>query len=556
MKNWGIYYRLLFLVAISLLAFVGMGLYGIANTRSTFDWVRQVNGTAQDFQRSAKEISDPLHRVRELTLTMVLAPDHALREKLNAAQEEESHRLDETLARWPVEQMDAGERAAFEKLRTAWVDYKKLKDYTIDRTLKGFREEAFINAIDTAARQFAFAIAQLESWQAVKIGGAQAVYREADAHYRRVARTSTLVTLLTALLVGGIGLFIVRTITGPIGVLTATASRIADNVDDTEAEASLTPVLSGGGEVGHLARGFWRMVRTLRATIQTETQSRARIDEILKSTRAAVSQLGSTSAQLLASTKEQSCGAENQAAAVARIVPTVEEVTQTARHAARRAAGVGQTVQRTLEIGNAGRKAVDDSVSALNGVRQQVEQTAEDLLALVERTRAIFVIIATVEDIASQSHVLAVNAAIEAAKAGTHGKGFTVVANEVKSLADQSKQATAQVRAILADIHKATKAAVESMEGVTNGVSGAIQVGDQSSQTINELAVALWEVAETSAQTVASAEQEALGMTHIHEAMQNIDQVARETLLAIQGTAQAANQLSELGSQLTRLSTE
>ena len=531
-----------------------MGLYGIANTRSTFDWVRQVNGTAQDFQRSAKEISDPLHRIRELTLTMVLAPDRALREKLNAAQEEESRRLDETLARWPVEQMDAGERAAFEKLRTAWVDYKKLKDYTIDRTLKGFREEAFINAIDTAARQFAFTIAQLESWQAVKIGGAQAVYREADAHYRRVARTSTLVTLLTALLVGGIGLFVVRTITGPIGVLTATASRIADNVDDTEAEEALAPVLGSGGEVGQLARGFWRMVRTLRATIRTETESRARIDEILKSTRAAVSLLGSTSAQLLASTKEQSCGAENQAAAVARIVPTVEEVTQTARHAALRAAGVGRTVQRTLEIGKAGRKAVDDSVSALNGVRQQVEQTAEDLLALVERTRAIFVIIATVEDIASQSHVLAVNAAIEAAKAGTHGKGFTVVANEVKSLADQSKLATAQVRAILADIHKATKAAVESMEGVTNGVSGAIQVGDQSSQTINELAVALWEVAETSAQTVVSAEQEALGMTHIHEAMQNIDQVARQTLLAIQGTVQAARQLNELGSQLTRLS--
>lgn len=513
-----------------------------------------MNSTAQDFQRSAREISDPLNQIRELALTIVLAPDRALREKLNADQEEKSRRLDETFSRWRVEHMTGAERLAFENLRASWEEYRKLKDYTVSNALRGFREEAFINAVDAGARQFTATIALLHSWQAAKIDRAQAVYREADAHFRQVARTSILVTILTALLVGGIGIYVVRTIIGPIELLTATASRITDNVADARVEAALAPVINSGDEVGHLARGFLRMVGTLRSTIQTETQSRTRMDEILKSTRAAVGQLASTSAELLASTKMQSSGAENQADAVARIVPTVEEVTQTARQAAQRATGVGKTVQRTLEIGNAGRKAVDDSVSALNGVRQQVEQTAQNLLALVEQTKAVFAIIASVDDIARQSHLLAVNASIEAAKAGDHGKGFSVVADEVRSLADQSKQATAQVRTILGDIHKATKAAVESMERVTTEVSGAIHVGDQSSQTINELAVALSEVAATSAQTVISAEQEAVGMTHIQDAMKNIDHVARQALLAIQGTEQAARQLNDLGSQLTDLS--
>jgi methyl-accepting chemotaxis protein len=555
MNNWNISFKLLVLVVIAIAMFVGMGLYGISNTGSTFEWVREINSTAHEFQRSAKEISDPLHRARELALVIVLAPDRATREKLNAEQERLTTALDATLDAWPVDRMPAAERAAFDELRTAWRQYRDLKAYTIDRALKGYREEAFINAIDSAARQFDVATGRLDAWQAAKIGGAEAVYRAAEAQFARVVRTSILVTVLTALLLGGAATFIVRRITGPLRLLTNTASRIADKIDDPGAEEVLAPVLSSGDEVGQLARDFWRMVGTLRSTIKTEVQSRARVDEIIQSTRAAVAHLSGTSSQLLAQTKEQTFGAENQAAAVAQIVTTLDEVTQTARLAADRAAGVGTTVQRTLKIGTSGRKAVDESVAALNDVRRQVEHTVQDMTALVEQTKAVSEIISTVDGIAQQSHLLAVNASIEAAKAGDHGKGFTVVATEVKNLADQSKEATAQVRTILADIQRATKAAVSSMEGVTQMVSGAIEVQDQSSRAINELADALSEVAKTSEQTVASAKQEALGMVQIHESMKNIDQVARQTLISIQGTTEAARQLNDLGGQLTRLST-
>ena len=556
MKDWSISVKLLCLIATAIFAFVGLGLYGISNTRSTFKWVKEVNATAKEFQRSATEISDPLHRLRELALSIVLAPDRALREELHSKQEEKIRRLDETFKRWPTEHMDAPERAAFERLREALQGYKTINAVTIDRAITGYREEAFINAIDAGARQFDLVNMQLEGWQTAKIDSALGVYQDADAQFKRVVVTSILVTVLTALLLGSVAYFIVRTITGPINILTATASRIAEKVDDSQAEGALAPVLRRGGEVGQLARGFWRMVGTLRTTIQTESQSRARLNEILRSTRQAVGQLGSTSAQLLASTKEQAVGAEKQADAVARIATTVDEVTHTAQQAAARASGVGKTVQRTLEIGKAGRRAVNDSVSALHAVRQQAEQTARNMVILVQQTKAISDIIATVDDIARQSHVLAVNAAIEAAKAGQGAKEFTVIASEIRVMAERSRQGTSQIRQILDQILRASSAAVESMEGVTKGVTGAIAVGDQSSQTIKELAVALSEVAETSAQTVVSAEQEALGMSQINEAMKNIDHVSRQALLAIQGTAQAAGQLNDLGSHLTQLSAE
>src|SRR5436309_9556961 len=112
-------------------------------------------------------------------------------------------------------------------------------------------------------------------------------------------------------------------------------------------------------------------------------------------------------------------------------------------------------------------------------VKEKVEATAENILTLAEQAQAIGNIIAAVNDIAEQTNLLALNAAIEASRAGEHGKGFTVVAGEVKALADQSKKATGQVRQILGEIQKATNTAVLSTEAVTKGVAAAMKGGSQ-----------------------------------------------------------------------------
>src|SRR5205814_8058379 len=137
---------------------------------------------------------------------------------------------------------------------------------------------------------------------------------------------------------------------------------------------------------------------------------------------------------------------------------------------------LGEAVQKTLELSKAGRKVVEESVAATLTVKEKVESTAENILLLAEQAQAIGEIIAAVNDIAEQTNLLALNAAIEASRAGEHGRGFSVVAGEVKALADQSKKATAQVRQILGEIQKATNKAVLSTEEVSKGVAAATRV--------------------------------------------------------------------------------
>ncbi|MGE3803793.1 MAG: CHASE3 domain-containing protein [Gemmataceae bacterium] len=267
----------------------------------------------------------------------------------------------------------------------------------------------------------------------------------------------------------------------------------------------------------------------------------------------AVAQLSSASVELLASTVQQASGAQEQAAAVTQTVTTVNEVTQTAEQTSQRAQGVGEVVQRSVEISRGGRRAVDDSFTAQSVLKEKIESTAENILALAEQAQAIGEIIASVTDIAEKTNLLALNAAIEASRAGEHGRGFTVVASEVKTLAEQSKKSTTEIRRILGEIQKATNSAVLSTEDVTKGVAAAMKVATEASETIKTLSDALSEVAQSASQIMASAGQQAAGMNQIHQAMKNIDQVAKQNLSATRETEQSARNLTSLGGQLAAL---
>ncbi len=314
--------------------------------------------------------------------------------------------------------------------------------------------------------------------------------------------------------------------------------------------------LDGSDEIAALGSSFDRMTEGLRANLETERKRRSRLEKLVGGIRETVTGLSAATSEILASTTQQASGAQEQAAAVSETVTTVDQVKQTASQAAERARGVGEAVQRTLEVGRNGRKAVDDAVVALNHLKGQVEATAAKLVSLAEQAQAIGDIIATVNEIAEQTNILALNAAIEASRAGDQGRGFAVVAGEVKSLAEQSKRATIRVRQILGEVRRWTGEAVTSTGEVTHGVASAIEAGGESGRAIASLSEALGEAARASAQIAASANQQATGMTQISQAMQNLDQVARQNLAATRQVETAAQNLNALGLRLTEMTAE
>ncbi len=278
----------------------------------------------------------------------------------------------------------------------------------------------------------------------------------------------------------------------------------------------------------------------------------ASLRDMLGSIQEAANDLSTASAQILAATTQQSAGASEQSASITQTTTTVDEVKSISEQAIVRSQEVADSSQRTVEVSRSGRTSVEETIDSMALIKERVENIAENILALSDKTQQIGEITATVNDIASQSNMLALNASVEAARAGEHGKGFAVVAAEVRSLAEQSKQATAQVRAILTDIQNAITASVMVTEEGAKAVDQGVQRAAQAREAIEQLSSVIMESAQVAGQVVAGGQQQASGVEQIALAMQNIHQAMQQSLSSTRQAENAAQNLNELATSLTQ----
>jgi methyl-accepting chemotaxis protein len=276
---------------------------------------------------------------------------------------------------------------------------------------------------------------------------------------------------------------------------------------------------------------------------------RAQIRELIEGANV----LGAAASEILASTTQLAASASESAAAVSETSVTVEEVRQTAQMASQKAKLVSDGGQKSAQTSLGGRKSAEDLGAGMQRIRLQMEAIAASMMRLSEQSEAIGQIIATVEDLAAQSNLLAVNAAIEAAKAGEHGKGFGVVAQEVKSLAEQSRQATNQVRSILGDIQKATGAAMMATEEGGKAVEAGTLQTEIAGGSIQALALSVNEAAQTATQIAASSQQQLAGMDQLTGAMENIRQTSGQNVASAKQLETAAGNLNQLGQRLKQM---
>ena len=277
----------------------------------------------------------------------------------------------------------------------------------------------------------------------------------------------------------------------------------------------------------------------------------ADLQRMIAQIRDAASNLNSAAAEILAATTQQVAGANEQSAAISQTTTTVDEVKTISEQSIGRAQEVTDASQRSVEVSHSGQQAVQDTIGNMAHIKERVEGIAENTLALSEKTQQISEIIATVSDIADQSNILALNASVEAARAGEQGKGFAVVAAEVRNLAEQSKQATDQVRTILSDIQNGINATVMATEEGTKVVDQGVQLAAQTWEVIAQLAGVINESAQVAMQMVAGGQQQTSGIEQIALAMQNINQATMQSLASTRQSEKAVQDLNELARSLT-----
>ncbi len=274
---------------------------------------------------------------------------------------------------------------------------------------------------------------------------------------------------------------------------------------------------------------------------------------IVGSIRAAANVLASSASETLAATTEQAAGATEEVTAVQETSSTVEELRQTVQMTAEKMRAVAEQVEKTNALSLEGRRSVEQSIQSIQDVKARLGSLAERVLTLAEHGQRIAEITATVSDLADQSQLLAVNAAIEAAKAGETGRGFAVVATEVKGLAEQSKQSAGQVRGILGEIQKATQSAVMAAEQAVKTSEAGAAVAASAGAAIGGLSDSASASAQAARQVLAAAQQQMAGIEQIALAMRNIQQSSSQSVAGTRQIERAAHDLTAEARRLVAL---
>jgi methyl-accepting chemotaxis protein len=262
------------------------------------------------------------------------------------------------------------------------------------------------------------------------------------------------------------------------------------------------------------------------------------------------SRVVSASSEIIATTEQMSRSSEIQAEQIANVTSAVEEMSISISQVSDNAAATAEAANRASEIASEGEKEVGEAVRAVLAIRETVQGTAERIKALGESSVEIGEIIEVIDDIATQTNLLALNAAIEAARAGEAGRGFTVVADEIRRLAERSAKATKDIATLIQGIQSETAEAVRLMESSAGQVEEGADLAEKAGGSLTEITENVNASAQLIQEISLASKQQAKGAEGIVQSMEEISEVTRQNLVGVNQSLQAAEDLGKISEQL------
>ncbi len=268
-------------------------------------------------------------------------------------------------------------------------------------------------------------------------------------------------------------------------------------------------------------------------------------EEFMSALHHAVGSVDASTSSLQTAIDEQTQSSHKQSVAVSELTSTLSELRQTSAHTLAQAQAMLASAETSVRTVDEGRSTLADSVDGMKAIRDRVENIQDRILALSDQTQQIGEIIATVNEIAEQSKLLAFNASIEATRAGEFGKSFAVVASEMRDLAEQSKQATKEVRKLLSGIREATNSAVVATEEGYKKAEEGQKYADRASALMEELGSVISQSAEAGRSIADTTRQQEEGVSQAADAMVQFDETVRKNAESMSELQAVSSKLQE-----------
>ncbi|MCT1902131.1 methyl-accepting chemotaxis protein [Oceanobacillus sojae] len=350
--------------------------------------------------------------------------------------------------------------------------------------------------------------------------------------------TSTLIVVLSITLILGIGviLLLIRSVIRPIKEIREKAEIISTG-DLTQSVEVKT-----NDEIGQLGNAFNNMGESLRELVRDVELNAQQVAASAEELNANADQMTSSSEQVSLAIQEVSSSAEHQLSGTEDGVHSLEEVSTGVGRVVESSTQVTELVQKMNTQAEVGGQAVSNTLNQMTSIQSSVENTNENISSLLERSKQVSTILNAITDISEQTNLLALNAAIEAARAGEHGKGFAVVADEVRKLAEQSKLSATQIREIITGIQTDVENAVEKMSQVTSDVNSGLDVSYDAIDKFGEIMRSSESIKPQMEEVTSISEQMAAAVGQLTETVGDLASIARNNAASSQEVAASSEE--------------
>ncbi|QKF51311.1 Methyl-accepting chemotaxis protein McpS [Pseudomonas graminis] len=384
-----------------------------------------------------------------------------------------------------------------------------------------------INAARTEMTEEQSAIIKL----AQQLNDLQITLGQADSQQ---ARTLQLAGTLLALILGTLAAIIItRQITRPLQQTLAVVDRIASG------DLSHDMVVTRKDELGVLQMGIQRMGATLR--------------ELIGGIRDSVTQIASAAEELSAVTEQTSAGVNSQKVETDQVATAMHEMSATVHEVARNAEQASVAASAADKQAREGDKVVGEAITQIEKLASEVVRSTDAMSVLEQESDKIGKVMDVIKAVAEQTNLLALNAAIEAARAGEAGRGFAVVADEVRGLAQRTQQSTEEIEGLVAALQNGTRQVSEIMLSSRNLTDSSVALTRKAGTSLESITQTVSNIQAMNQQIAAAAEQQSSVAEEISRSIVNVRDVSEQTAAASEETAASSVELARLGNQLQML---
>ncbi|WP_236192810.1 methyl-accepting chemotaxis protein [Pseudomonas glycinae] len=428
---------------------------------------------------------------------------------------------------------ESEERAQYQAFATTLDNYLQAQNQMMDLSRQDKLEEmrALINTkIKDGTDQMG---EQLNKLIAINAAGAKDASIQAGEYYNSAITGIIAVAVIAALLTVLLAWLLTRSIVTPLNRAVAAAQTIAGG--------NLTKVIEVDGKD--------EPARLLEALVAMQSNLRKTIEQIAGS----ATQLGAAAEELSAVTEEASRGLQQQNDEIEQAATAVNEMTAAVEEVARNAVSTSEASNQSTHAAREGRDQVVKTVDAIQTMTHDVQSTAQMIEGLAAQGRDIGKVLDVIRAIAEQTNLLALNAAIEAARAGEAGRGFAVVADEVRALAHRTAQSTQEIEKMVAGIQNGTGEAVESMQQSNQRTQTTLEMARAAGVALEQITQSIHQINERNLVIASASEEQAQVSREVDRNLVNIRDLATQSAAGANQTSAATHELSRLAVDLNAM---